>query len=495
MKSLFKGYYQPTPDQFKELWEKGTFVFDTNVLLGLYRYKEKSRSDLLSIIANIEDRIWIPHQVGLEFHRGRLGVLARQNKDVDTIKSSIAQSIKSIENKCNELDLDKRHSEVETKSFIERFQDLADSVLTELSEIKPKNLTNNEDEDEILNKISSLFNTAKNSLGLPPESQKVLDAIYKDGDFRAINKIPPSFKDIEQTNKNKSEEKYYSFDSLNYKHGYGDLIVWKQIIDFARENKKKNIIFVTDDKKEDWMRIIDSSGKKIISARPELVSEIFKEAGVETFYIYDTNSFLDYSKEYFDIEVSDETIRDVKNVYYRNQIDIIEDVRVDIDIHDEEFASILDVTKDPHFLPIDKGIDIIKEWLETRYYNVSRVNSAIYDFYGSGQKAHITPIIAKFCNYNSLIELPVILEKIVSLYRKGEVFERYHVLIVIIDPTNDAFDEQSIYSIVKRTFEKRAKRFEGIISLFNIEIEVTVGFISDKDEKFKTIYNYELGNN
>ncbi|GAF53765.1 PIN-like domain-containing protein [Psychrobacter sp. JCM 18900] len=57
MESLFKGYYQPTPEQFKELWEEGTFVFDTNVLLNLYRYKIESRDEVLNIIQQIEDRV------------------------------------------------------------------------------------------------------------------------------------------------------------------------------------------------------------------------------------------------------------------------------------------------------------------------------------------------------------------------------------------------------------------------------------------------------
>lgn len=56
MESLFKGYYQPTPEQFTKLWEEGTFVFDTNVLLGLYRYKEESREEVLNVIKKIENR-------------------------------------------------------------------------------------------------------------------------------------------------------------------------------------------------------------------------------------------------------------------------------------------------------------------------------------------------------------------------------------------------------------------------------------------------------
>ena len=190
MESLFKGYYQPTPEQFKELWEEGTFVFDTNVLLGLYRYKKDSRDEVLNVIKKIEDRIWIPYQVGLEFHRNRLTVLGEQNSSLSTIKNSIRESISSIEKKCKDLELDKRHSEIETATFIERFRGLSESVISELDEIKAKKLTNDIDQDVVLTELTTLFSVSKGSLGSPPKDQKVLEDIYKDGEFRAKNKIP-----------------------------------------------------------------------------------------------------------------------------------------------------------------------------------------------------------------------------------------------------------------------------------------------------------------
>lgn len=39
MKSKFRGYYKPTDEEFDTLWKNAVFVFDTNVLLNLYRYQ------------------------------------------------------------------------------------------------------------------------------------------------------------------------------------------------------------------------------------------------------------------------------------------------------------------------------------------------------------------------------------------------------------------------------------------------------------------------
>ena len=86
IKEMFKGFYQLSEEDFSELWEHGTFVFDTNVLLNLYRYKNETSTAIIEIIKNLGDRVWVPHHVLLEFHRNRLEVIADQNKKVNDIK-------------------------------------------------------------------------------------------------------------------------------------------------------------------------------------------------------------------------------------------------------------------------------------------------------------------------------------------------------------------------------------------------------------------------
>lgn len=476
MKSLFKGYYQPTPEQFKELWEEGTFVFDTNVLLGLYRYKVGSRDEVLNVIKKIENRIWIPYQVGLEFHRNRLTVLGEQNSSLSTIKNSIKDSINIIEKKCKDLDLDKRHSEIETSNFIERFRELSESVINELDEIKSKKLTNDVDEDVILTELSKLFSMSRGSLGSPPKDQKVLEEIYKDGEFRAKNKIPPSFEDILAAQKNKSSEEYYAFEGLNYKYGYGDLIVWKQIVEFARENQKKNIIFVTDDTKEDWMRIISSHGKKTIGARPELVSEIFKEAGVEVFYVYDTNSFLDYSKEYFDIEVSDETIEDVRYT------------------SDKKYTDRTKYTKKSYFV---EDLWTIEDWVNESYlFTNESKNLNIYDFLAFDDFTSSIPVlvrpIAKIQTKilkNLFVSLRV---DINNLLIEDPSYTGFHVVITVPEPSDNLFGESEKY----KYFEKSVEIKNILNDMFDPSLNLifTIGFTSKDLGKFSKIFEYKINN-
>ena len=70
-------------------------------------------------------------------------------------------------------------------------------------------------------------------LGLP-YSQKKLDEVYNLCKQRYEQEIPPGYKDVGKEGAKK----------------YGDLILWSQVIDKAKETNKP-IILVTDDRKDD----------------------------------------------------------------------------------------------------------------------------------------------------------------------------------------------------------------------------------------------------
>ncbi|WP_231662859.1 PIN-like domain-containing protein, partial [Pseudanabaena sp. 'Roaring Creek'] len=75
MKDLFPGYYLPTEEEFIELWKSGIFVLDTNVLLKLYKYDQKTCDDFFKVLRVVSDRLWIPHQVALEFQENRVSTI------------------------------------------------------------------------------------------------------------------------------------------------------------------------------------------------------------------------------------------------------------------------------------------------------------------------------------------------------------------------------------------------------------------------------------
>jgi len=73
MDKLIRIHRDPEQLDFKKLWAEGIFVFDSNVLLDLYRLPVSARKDLIGIFESdkFKDRIWIGFQVILEFLNNR----------------------------------------------------------------------------------------------------------------------------------------------------------------------------------------------------------------------------------------------------------------------------------------------------------------------------------------------------------------------------------------------------------------------------------------
>ncbi|MED1951788.1 PIN domain-containing protein [Brevibacillus centrosporus] len=92
MKKNFEMYYRPSEEEFVKLWEECIFVFDTNVLLNLYRYTSQTQQEFLNIVEKVRHRVWIPHQVALEYNVNRRSVILEQKVTYDRIRSTISKS-------------------------------------------------------------------------------------------------------------------------------------------------------------------------------------------------------------------------------------------------------------------------------------------------------------------------------------------------------------------------------------------------------------------
>ena len=83
MRKKFPGYCRLTESEFLQLWGNCLFTFDANVLLNLYRYTPETKDSLINIMQKVSDRIWLPYQAALEYHRGRITVIQQQSKAYD----------------------------------------------------------------------------------------------------------------------------------------------------------------------------------------------------------------------------------------------------------------------------------------------------------------------------------------------------------------------------------------------------------------------------
>ncbi|WP_372878624.1 PIN domain-containing protein [Spongiibacter marinus] len=312
MKSLFKGFYRLGEGDFVALWDNAIFIFDTNVLLNLYRYQSSTRDALLQVIEKLSNRAWVPYHVGLEYQRNRLTVIAEQHKRFSEVKNIVESAVSGMRNEFDALQLKKRHSYINPDDLLAKFDEVKSSFVEELGKLESNSISVNSD-DEIRNRIDALF---EGKIGNPPKDQSEVDEISKDGELRYKNNTPPGFKDSSKDDKKPDE---FTYAGITYKRKYGDLIIWKQMISHAKENQIKDIVFVTDDAKADWWWKVDSNGKKTIGVRPELTDEISREAGVERFHVYNTEGFLNFANEKLNAQVTEEAIEEVREVSDRRR--------------------------------------------------------------------------------------------------------------------------------------------------------------------------------
>ena len=290
MKNTFRGYYRPTKDEFSALWNECLFVLDANVLLNLYRYSPPTSEALIEILDKISDRLWVPHQAALEYHKRRLNVIAQQIKAYDAIQ----KSLHTFENKLEkELQLFAKHPYVDVKGLLEKTKAFVAEIEKYLDECKQKH-PDLIDSDNLRDIITKLFEEKVGSSYSPEELKK----IYKEGKTRYERKIPPGYQDVD---KGGIEQ-------------YGDLVLWFQIIDHAKSTAKP-IIFITDDRKEDWW--LKSEGKTV-GPHPYLINEMFSEAGVH-FYMYQSEQFMEYAGKYLKSRVDQEAIDEIRDIGQRDE--------------------------------------------------------------------------------------------------------------------------------------------------------------------------------
>ncbi len=302
MRKLFPGFYQPTEEEFSKLWSDAIFVFDANVLLDLYSYPEDLRGVYFSVLSKLEDRLWIPYQVGLEFHRNRFERIKQENKRISDLLKTISETGEKISQEVKSIELEKRNIGIcdiddRLKSIQEAHKLLSDAVQLACNKLPPISLN-----DPIGDAICALLD---GRIGKPPSDQAALDLLLLDAQIRFDRKIPPGFMD-------KKKGDALSYDrGLSYPDKFGDLILWRQILNHARENSIGSIVFVTRDIKKDWWW--EEEGKKL-GPLPELVQEI-AAVGVSPFWLYTPDKFLQNAQTYLQAtEVTPEAVQQVKEL-------------------------------------------------------------------------------------------------------------------------------------------------------------------------------------
>ncbi|ETT58162.1 PIN-like domain-containing protein [Paenibacillus sp. FSL H8-0457] len=313
-------YMIPSKDKEKEMWENCIFVFDTSALLQFYYFPKTSQQEIFDSTFNkLIGRLWIPGHVNFEYLKNRDNTLKKpieeKYKKLETEHiRTIENNIKEIKNKMNDfinhtkntdahpyiinneisIDFEKVCNELET-----RFSKFKTEVESEFKK-REEEINAFAEQDTVLEAFNTYFEVGKEY-----DYTKILE-IVSEGEVRYRNQIPPGFKDGSEKEGTQK---------------YGDLIIWKQIIDFATI-RGKTIIFITNDVKPDWCYSYKRSNEiRIERPKEDLIREIRDSAKVD-FWMYTFSQFLYVAKEILDTKIDQQVINEAakpKSDVYMNK--------------------------------------------------------------------------------------------------------------------------------------------------------------------------------
>lgn len=282
MKNRYIGYYY-TDEIIQSIWQDCIFFLDTNILLNTYRFPKDYTDTLFSILEKGAERFQITEHVAKEYHKNFNSTPATLMKSYDKIREEILNQ-KHYDRLRS--DYQNRHPTIDINAYLAEIHGFLNSVVAKIDVDRQKH----PDIPNLQKKIGDFFTDKI----FHPTTAMNMDMAYKEAEQRYAQKIPPGYKDA--VDKQAPDK-------------YGDFVIWKEIIAFSIQNKK-DIIFITDDTKEDWFSKSDEG--KTLGPRPELLTE-FHALTSQKCYIYQANRFFEFANNHFALSIAPQTIIDIKS--------------------------------------------------------------------------------------------------------------------------------------------------------------------------------------
>lgn len=327
------GYLYSTDEIDKIKKEVTLFVFDTNVWLDLYTLPKKCVDEILHGFTWRTDMIWLPNQVFIEFKNNY-----KSSRGTGSFKPNLKCNLEEVFKKFEDS-IDTNFKIYKEKEIIEvpQINQLKNHILQEIQLLKGSTFPKANEIFENIKKLNSyseknddieiLINALRRSSHANGFKVLELLKIYEEGEVRFKYNTPPGFMDKEKPNNKKNE---------TTQSKYGDLILWKELLQKGKESKC-NLVLVQNEKKADWWDM-SNNARKI----PKVMIEEFDEVkGKESnkFLMMDFNEFLFHFSSYFEIPAT--TIEEINN-----KIKIIDKIKEFI-IHNRNR-----ILKDSHYLDI-----------------------------------------------------------------------------------------------------------------------------------------------
>lgn len=306
MQSEFPEFYQVKLK--KEDIKNSLIVFDTNYLLDILRLPVGEANKYLKALRHVKNNMYIPYHVALEFNFNKITVKTETKVALDLYKKNVMKQFQILEDEVSGLSLLK--SDSMKKTFTDSMLDMTNEFKGKFSEELSLQISKSFSDKSIYEK---LIKNIENSIG-EKYKQDWIKNVEEEGEKRYEKNIPPGFDDSIKN------EVLRTYGGLEYHEKYGDLIIWKDIIETAKKTEKSKIIFVTNDGKSNSKNDLLFKVKgQTIGPSIYLINELKKESQKDL-YILNNIRFVELTDTLSEEEIIDLRNSEVINYENNNKI-------------------------------------------------------------------------------------------------------------------------------------------------------------------------------
>lgn len=253
------------------LLDDDTIIFiDTNIIALLYKLSNKSREELFNWLKPLveKERLKVPNWVTCEYTNRFI-----RNKTFDYLSplSSLKTITKEYENIIDFLNLhiDEDTLVSDTRKNYTSINQLKSDIYLVKNVFEKINFMTKSKNVDYVHDIHSKIEIILQNTHIESDLDNILLEISQSCNFRYLHKLPPGFQD--------------SSKELNE---YGDLIIWKEILKYCKNDGINKVLFLTNDVKKDWvyapLKVIEN-GRTINNSHPEY--KIIDNRLVHEFYL------------------------------------------------------------------------------------------------------------------------------------------------------------------------------------------------------------------
>jgi hypothetical protein len=282
------AYKSVSSGEYRVVLKSGLVVLDTNSLLDLYRYHEKTRQNFLSLYQSLGDHLWIPHHVMVEFFNRRTEVLGERTGYTD----SVISELQGLVSKYNERLATWANRSSLAASERTKIAGIIDRAARQV-EVQIRSLSRDDSllgaEDTSRDPILAALEPILEGRVGPPLTPDELKEAKAEARRRIEDSRPPGFMDAAKKGENAE----------------GDYLIWCQTLREAM-CRRVDVLFVTRDQKKDWWHIEKGQAK---GPRWELAAELENQAGVRL-YMLRPPSLAEHAPE----PLPEESVQDARRV-------------------------------------------------------------------------------------------------------------------------------------------------------------------------------------